>query len=534
MADPARRVAQWLAAYDTAEASVAHLLCDRHDGDSVALTEIGPDLVGRDLTYGELAHRSSALAQGLAGLGVGPGGRVATLVGKGHDLAVAALAIWRLGAVMVPLFTGFAPSAIALRLRGSAATVVIADDDQRPKLDPGEDIPAAAPWRVVTTGPAPLRPGDTTTAELSHGHTGLLAPAATGGHAPFIQIHTSGSAGPPTSVDVPVRALAAFHAYHHYGLDARPDDVYWNATDPGWAYGLYYGLVSPLLTGQRSLHLRAGFDPELTLEVLETFAVTNFTAAPTVYRALRSTVKTLPPGIVVRHLSSTGEPLTPEITAWAHDTFGVAVHDHYGQTEIGMCAGVHNHPDLAGAGPAMTALPGFDVRVLDPLSDSEAAPGAFGRLAVRVDTSPAMWFTGYHEGPLPSSRRFSPDGRWYLTGDTGTRDQAAGLSLFSRDDDVILTSGYRVGPYDVESALLHHPAVAEVAVHGEPDELRGRIIAARVVLNDGFSPSDELAARLQDTVETRFAAHARPHRIIFVDALPKTPSGKIQRLRLRA
>ncbi|WP_067970114.1 AMP-binding protein [Nocardiopsis trehalosi] len=537
MPDPAQRLSDWLATYATPTASVAHLLCDRHPAHHTALTEIGPDLTPHDLTYGELAHRSTALAAGLARLGIGPGDHVATLMGKGIDLAVTALAVWRLGAVHVPLFTAFAPSAIAHRITHPTVRLVVADDDQRPKLDPGRDLPHDAPWHVATTGPRPLRPGDHTLTELAATPDPAPPTAAVGGDAPFVLLHTSGTAGPPKAVPVPVRALAALHAHHHYGLDVTDDDVYWNTGDPGWAYGLYYGLISPLLAGHRTLHLRAGFDPELTLDVLATQGVTNLAASPTVYRTLRATLKTLPPEIAVRRLSSAGEPLHPDVVDWATDHFGVPVHDHYGQSELGICVGQHHHPDTAtDLRPAATGtpLPGWAVTVLDTLADDEAPPGAFGRVAVDAKASPAMWFTGYLANPAATAARFTPDGRWYLTGDTGSRDRDGYLYFSSRDDDAILMSGYRIGPFDVESALMEHPAVAETAVYGVPDELRGQTVAATVVLHEGFHPGDDLADELREIVRTRFAAHAYPRRITFADQLPRTPSGKIRRSRLGA
>ncbi|MFC7327034.1 AMP-binding protein [Marinactinospora rubrisoli] len=533
MADPVRQVHEWLESYDAPGACVAHLLCDRHPSDAIAITEVHPDLSARDLTYGELAARSAAVAGGLADLGVGPGDRVATLLDSGIDLAVTALAVWRLGGVHVPLFTAFAPSAIALRLRDSGARTVVCGADQRSKLDPGDDLPAGSVSAVVTTGGTP-RPGERTLADLE-----LLPPApavAMGGGAPFMRIYASGTAGPPRAVEVPVRALAALHAYHHYGLDVRDDDVFWNAADPGWFYGLYHGLVSPLLAGHRSLHLRAGFDPELTLDVLASFGVTNFAATPTVYRALRSVLKTLPPEIVVRRLASSGEPLHADVVEWAGDVFGVPVHDHYGQSELGMCAGNHGNDEVAvplKPGSMGTALPGWTVTVLEPVADVEAAPGVFGRVAIDVPASPAMWFTGYEGNPLATARRFSPDGRWYLTGDTGTRDAVGRLYFSARDDDVILSGGYRITPFDVESALLQHPDVEETAAYGVPDEVVGEVVAADVVLRDGVHGSDELADTLRELVRARVASHAGPGRINFVAQLPRTASGKIQRFRLR-
>ncbi|WP_046470554.1 AMP-binding protein [Allosalinactinospora lopnorensis] len=537
MSDAARQVRDWLATYDASTASVGYLLCDRHPADAIAVTEISPDLRAHDLSYGELARRSAALAAGMAELGVTAGDHVATLMGKGIDLAVTALAIWRLGAVHVPVFTAFAPSAIALRLTDSGARLVVCDEDQRCKLDPGEDVPADAPWHVATTAARPQREGDHTLAGLCAAASPVTEPAATGGDAPFILLYTSGTVGPPKGVAVPVRALVAFHTYHHYGLNVTDDDVYWNTADPSWSYGLYYGLVSPLLAGHRTLQLRAGFDPELTLDVLATFGVSNFAAAPTVYRTLRATLKTLPPEIAVRRLSSTGEQLSPDVVDWAGDVFGVAVLDHYGQTELGICAG-DQHIDGADTprkpGSTGGPLPGWAVSVLEPSTDEETPPGMVGRVAVDIKDSPLMWFTGYRGSPDSSAARFTPEGRWYLTGDTGACDKDGHLFLSSRDDETILMSGFRIGPFDVETALLQHPEVAETAVYGVPDDLCGEVVAASVVLHEGVVATEELAEELRETVRTRFASHAYPRRVTFVEQLPKSPSGKIRRSRLRA
>ncbi|MBB4931973.1 acetyl-CoA synthetase [Lipingzhangella halophila] len=531
MSDPARQVRDWLTTYDAPTSAVGSLLCDRHPADAIAVTEISPDLHSRDLTFGELAQRSAALAAGMADLGVGAGDHVATLMGKGIDLTVTALAIWRLGAVHVPLFTAFAPSAIAFRLTHSGTRLVVCDADQRTKLDPGDDIPAEPSWEIATTAPKPQRPGDHTLESLARSASAARSPApvATGGDAPFILVYTSGAAGPARGVPVPVRALAAFHTYHHYGLDVCAEDVFWNTADPAWTYGLYYGLVSPLLAGHRSLQLRAGFDPELTLDVLATFGVTNFAAAPTVYRTLRATVKTMPPGVDIRRLSSAGEQVSPDVVEWARDAFGVGVLDHYGQPELGICAG--DQP--GGAGGAGRPLPGWSVTVLEPAGDEEAPPGTVGRVAVDIKDSPLMWFGGYRDSADATAMRFSPDGRWYLTGDTAFRDRDGHLVFSARDEEAILSSGFRIGPYDVEAALLHHPAVAETAVYGVPDELRGQAVAASVVLREGVAPGDDLAEELRETVRSRFGAHAYPRQVTFVAQLPRSPSGKIRRSRLR-
>ncbi|SEC56063.1 acetyl-CoA synthetase [Amycolatopsis tolypomycina] len=507
---PSDAVEAWLAAYGAAEADVAHLLCDRHDADAVAFTFVGPDLAARDLTYGELACRSRRLATVLAARGVRRGDRVPVLMGKRPELVTTLLAIWRIGAVHVPLFTAFATGAIRMRVEASRAKLVVTEPAQRAKLDPIQGID------VLETGEAFDR--------LIDEAEPLATSIAVGGAGTMLQLFTSGTTGKPKGVPVPVRALASFHCYLHYGLDVTADDVFWNAADPGWAYGLYYGILAPLAAGRRNLLLDAGFTPEATVAVVGKFGVTNFAAAPTVYRALGKS------GLVrdlrLRRASSAGEPLTPEIAGWARDALGVEVRDHYGQTELGMVVNNHWHPDVARPvrpGSMGQPMPGYAAGTVD------------GQLAVDVEHSPLLWFTGYHEEPGKTAERFTADGRWYLTADTGRVDDEGYYFFTARNDDVILAAGYRIGPFDVESVLITHPAVADVAVVGRPDPegVRGEVVEAFVVLTGEAEPNDGLAADLQRLVREEYSKHAYPRTVHFVDALPKTPSGKVQRYLLR-
>ncbi|MGW0049168.1 AMP-binding protein [Nocardia cyriacigeorgica] len=532
--DPNARVRELLECYDRADASAAWLLCDRHPADAVAFTVIDSDLSSTDLTYGQLRAKSERFAAALARLGVEPGDRVATLMAKSEDLVVALLGIWRRGAVHVPLFTAFAPPAIAFRLAASGASIVITDPDQASKLAPGDDIPADPPWRVIVTGddPAPdkLRMRDLMTAA-----TAVEPAVAVGGDGLLVQLFTSGTTGTPKGVPIPVRALASFHAYQEFALDVRPDDVFWNAADPGWAYGLYYAILGPLASGIRSLLLHAGFSPALTWQVMDTFGVTNFAAAPTVYRALRADSATAPK-LRLRRASSAGEPLTPEVVAWSADTLGVAVRDHYGQTEHGMviCNAWHDYLNTeAPAGSMGRSLPGWACAVLADDADVEAPTGQLGRIAIDTECSPLLWFLGYLDAPERTAQRYTPDGRWYLTGDAGSQDADGFFHFSARDDDVIIMAGYRIGPFEVESVLVMHEDVAEAAVVGLPDELRGEVLEAFVVLREGVTGSAELEAQLQTLVKKKFAAHAYPRRVHFVPSLPKTPSGKVQRFLLR-
>ncbi len=535
--DPSLRVRELADQYDGVGACAAHLLCDRHPAEDVAFTVIEANLESVDLTYGELREQSTRFAAALADLGVGPGDRVATLMGKSADLVIALLGIWRRGAVHVPLFTAFAPPAIAFRLQSSGAKVVVSDADQLSKLAPGEDMPVDAAWQVITAGTdaatGQLRLADLLAAYEPTDPRGVAV--AVGGDGLLVQLFTSGTTGTPKGVPVPVRALASFHAYQEFGLDVRKDDVFWNAADPGWAYGLYYALLAPLASGTRSLLLHAGFSAALTWQVMQRFGVTNFAAAPTVYRSLRAS-GAVPAEVRLRRASSAGEPLTPDVVAWSTDALGVAVRDHYGQTEHGMFICNAWHDELIAdvpPGSMGTPLPGWGCAVLAEDNDDVAPAGQMGRVAIDTENSPLLWFTGYVDAPEKTAQRFTDDGRWYLSGDTGMTHDDGYFFFSSRDDDVIIMAGYRIGPFDVESVLVLHAAVVEAAVVGMPDELRGEVLEAFVVLRDGVSGGPELEAELQTLVKKKFAAHAYPRTVHFVDSLPKTPSGKVQRFLLR-
>jgi acetyl-CoA synthetase len=408
---------------------------------------------------------------------------------------------------------------------------VFCDAAQEPKLRELADA-APRPWQVVTTAA-----GSAFALTLDD-----LPPAppvtraeAVGGEGAIVQIYTSGTTGDPKGVVVPLRALASFHAYLEYGLDVREDDVFWNAADPGWAYGLYFGVLAPLAAGARSLMLGAGFSPELALEVLERFAVTNFAAAPTAYRAIRASGREPRRPLVLRTASSAGEPLTPDVNGWARDALGVQVRDHYGQTETGMLVNNHQHPALREAirpGSMGKPMPGWTVTILGQ-DETPAAADELGRVAVDLPRSPLAWFAGYAGAPASAAGKFSADGRWYFTGDMGRLDEDGYVYFTARDDDVIIMAGYRIGPFEIESVIAAHEAVAECAVIATPDEVRGELLQAVVVLRPGFGPSEDLAHDLQAWVKQRYAAHAYPRQVHFAPSLPKTPSGKVQRNLIR-
>lgn len=539
------RVQELLDTFAVPGACAAELLCDRHPAGATAFTVIAADLSSVDISYGELREKSTQFAAALKSLGVRQGDHVATLMAKSTELVVALLGIWRLGAVNVPLFTAFAHDAIDFRLQASGTRIVICDADQRSKLVPPGEVPTDAS-RLVIVARGEAYGYDVSLAEMVAGK-GAFAESevsqqpdagavAVGGDGSLVQLFTSGTTGSPKGVPIPLRAVASFVGYQEFGLDVRDEDVFWNMADPGWAYGLYFALLAPLATGTRSLLLSAAFSPALTWAAMEKFGVTNFAAAPTVYRALRAG-STAEQRHLLRRASSAGEPLTPDVITWGRDVFGLEVRDQYGQTELGMVAGNAWADGLLAPlrpGSMGVSLPGWSVEVLAELSDDLAANGESGRVAINVPGSPFMWFTEYVDAPEKTADRYSSDGVWYLTGDSGRRDGDGYIYFSSRDDDVIIMAGYRIGPFEVESVLVNHVDVSEAAVIGAPDEIRGEVLEAFVVLRESSAASDALVGELQQLVKTQFAAHAYPRRIHFVSALPKTPSGKVQRFVLRA
>ena len=522
-------IARWLELYGGSAVALGDVLCDRHArGDAVALRFDGPSAT-RALTYAELSERSQRLAGALRAAGVAPGDRVATMLPKSPELLVALVAVWRLGAVHVPLFTAFGPDAVSYRVAHSDSRVVITDAANRGKVA----VDAAIP--VFCSG------ADRGTPDLDF--DGAIASGAPvsgierSGDDLLMLLYTSGTTGHPKGVEVPVRALASFHAYMRFSLDVRPGDVFWNIADPGWGYGLWFAVVGPLLLGQTTLMRGVPFDAADVYAALERHGVTNLTGAPTVYRALRAAG--VPAGFRerarLRAISSAGEPLNAELLEWSRRELGVAIHDHYGQSELGMPVGFAHHPRLhrePTPGCMGVSAPGYRAVVVGE-AGTELAPGVDGELAIDVPASPLYWFRGYYRDPERTAERFRTGDRHHLTGDAARAGADGVLQFASRADDVITSSGYRIGPFEVESALMAHDATAECAVIGVADELRGEAVAAFVVTTPATVGSPELAAELQELVKARLAKHLYPRHVVFVDELPRTPSGKIQRNVLR-
>ncbi|MGQ3671451.1 acyl-CoA synthetase [Xanthobacter sp. TB0136] len=503
--------------------------CDRHAEDGgVALEWENQNGERATYSFAQLKALSARFAHFITQLGIRPGDVVAGMLPRTPELLVTILGTWRAGAVYQPLFTAFGPKAIEQRLDTSSAKLVVTDPANRPKLDEVPNCPKVAVVRKKDDDA--LAEGDFDFhAELER-QSEDFTPVLRKGTDLFLMMSTSGTTGLPKGVPVPLNALPAFHVYMRHAIGLRPEDKFWNIADPGWAYGLYYAVTGPLLLGHATTFYEGSFSAQSTYDIVRRHGITNLAGAPTAYRLLIAAGPEMAAQVKgqLRVVSSAGEPLNPEIFRWFAEHLDVPIFDHYGQTETGMT--VNNHhglPHEVVPGSAGFAMPGYRVAVLDE-QGNELPPNVPGTLAVDIARSPLLWFTGYWRKDTPAIA-----GGYYRTGDTVELEADGRISFVGRSDDVITSSGYRIGPFDVESALLEHPAVIEVAVVGKPDPERTEIVKAFVTLRDDVEPSDDLVEELQLYVKKRLSAHAYPREIEFLSQLPKTPSGKIQRFMLR-
>ncbi|UXZ43001.1 AMP-binding protein [Pseudomonas soli] len=497
--------------------------CDRHVGSGrLALLHEDRDGNSSRYSFDQLQSLAVRFANVLKSQGVGAGDRVAGLMPRTAELLVTVLATWRLGAVYQPLFTAFGPKAIEHRLAQSRARVVVTDSLNRCKLDDVHGCPT-----IITVN---ARSGELDFQQCMDSASQVCEPVMRSGSDPFLLMFTSGTTGPAKPLEVPLRAIVAFQGYMRDAIDLRPEDNFWNLADPGWAYGLYYAVTGPLSLGHATTFYDGPFSVDSCARVIDKLGITNLAGSPTAFRLLIAAGEqfSAPVNGRLRVVSSAGEPLNPEVIRWFAEELGVTIHDHYGQTELGMV--LCNHHGLRHAvhmGAAGFAIPGHRIVVLDE-QGQELPAGQPGILAVDREQSPLCWFAGYHGLP---TKAFV--GKYYLSGDTVELNPEGSVSFVGRSDDVITTSGYRVGPFDVESALIEHPAVIEAAVIGKPDPQRTELIKAFVVLAAGYQGSAELEEDLRQHVRQRLYAHAYPREIEFVSELPKTPSGKLQRFILR-
>ncbi len=522
--------------------NIAHAAVDRHvdagRGERLALRWVGKDDSRRDFSYRELRELSSRFANVLAGLDVAAGARVFMLTGRVPELYVGVIGALKRKAVVCPLFSAFGPEPIRMRLElGDAEVLVTTAALYARKVAPLRDgLPRLRHVLVVTAGePAP--PGTLDFWQLMKPARAEYEIPATNPEELALLHFTSGTTGQPKGAVHVHGAVVAHHATGRIALDLHPDDVFWCTADPGWVTGMSYGIVSPLTNGVTSIVDEGDFDAERWYGILEREKVSVWYTAPTAIRMMMRTGTAAArsrsfPGL--RFIASVGEPLNPQAVHWGVEAFGLPIHDNWWQTETGGImianyAAVDIKPGSMGL-----PLPGIEAAIVRRL-DSGAIevvtePDGVGEIALRPGW-PSM-FRGYLGQPERYRKCFA-DG-WYLSGDLGRRDADGYFWFVGRDDDVIKSSGHLIGPFEVETVLMEHPAVAEAGVIGKPDPVQFETVKAFVSLKPGFEPGEPLRRDLLGFVRKRLGAAIAPKEIDFLPTLPRTRSGKIMRRLLKA
>ncbi|MCS6925555.1 MAG: acetate--CoA ligase [Candidatus Binatia bacterium] len=524
--------------------NIAYEAVDRHAAgprrDHLALRWLGKRGEVRDLTYGMLAALTNRFANVLQRLGVGKGDRVFLLSGRIPELYISALGALKNRSVFCPLFSAFGPEPIRQRLKIGDGRVLVTTPAlyKRKVADLRPLLPALE--HVLLVGP----PEETTAIPDTHDFHRLMAEASDaftiGPTDPedFALLHfTSGTTGTPKGAMHVHQAVLAHYVTGFFALDFHPHDVFWCTADPGWVTGTSYGIIAPLTHGITSIVDEADFDAERWYGLLQEQHVTVWYTAPTAVRMLMKVGTEVVRKYDLRHLrfiASVGEPLNPEAVVWGQEAFGLPIHDNWWQTETGGImianyAAMDIRPGSMGRPlPGITA--GIVRRGKDGTVEEIEEPGVEGELALRPGW-PSM-FRGYLHDEERYRKCFA--GGWYLTGDLARRDADGYFWFVGRADDVIKSSGHLIGPFEVESALMEHPAVAEVGVIGKPDPVAGEIVKAFVTLKPRYEPSDALRRELLGFARTRLGAVVAPKEIDFVVTVPKTRSGKIMRRLLKA
>lgn len=523
--------------------NIAHEAVDRHAGSElathVALRAVSLSGARRDITFGELSRQTSRFANVLAHLGIQPGDRVFALAGRTPEFVVTALGTLKARSVFTPLFAAFGPEPIRARVEiGQPRVLVTTQSLYRRKVAAIRDALASVEHVILIPDEAgPLPAGVHDFHEVMARAEDQYTIPATAADEPALLHFTSGTTGTPKGAIHAHEAIVAHHATGLLALDLHPDDIFWCTADPGWVTGTSYGIIAPLTCGVTSILDAGEFDAERWYGILEQQGVTVWYTAPTAIRMMMRLGADLARQFDtsrLRFLASVGEPLNPEAVIWGHDAFGHMFHDNWWQTETGgiMIANVAALPIRPGS--MGKPLPGIDAAIVERRPDGRIGevtdPLAQGEIAIRPGW-PSM-FRGYWNDPARYAACFA-DG-WYLTGDLARRDADGYFWFVGRKDDVIKTSGHLVGPFEVESVLLEHEAVAEAGVIGKPDESAHEIVKAFVSLKPGFTADAALEKDLLGFARKRLGAAIAPKEIAFVASLPRTRSGKIMRRLLKA
>jgi acetyl-CoA synthetase len=512
-----------------AHINLGQTIVDRYaSSDGVALCWIGKDCSRVTMTYRELRSLSNKVANVLRSLGVRKGDRVAGILPRVPETVAVMIGTWKAGGIYVPIFTGFGAAAVRFRLRNCEAKVAFTHHEYRSRIPESNELAV-----VTIAGPdgAGLRQGDLVFSQAIAGAADGFELEPCSRHDPAVVLYTSGSTGEPKGVPIASNFLVAIRPYMQFGVDLQPSDVFWPTGDPGWGYGFVCYHVA-LSMGVPVLSWEAAPTSEGSLDFLQNERVSNLATVPTLLRGVMAlgADKIAEYNLCLRCISSCGEPLNSEVIRFFQKTLGLTPRDHFGSSENGLPLGNFNALDAeVKPGSMGLPMPGFEMSVID--DDGHALPpGEVGHLAQRPSEQ-GSYALGYWKDPERTRQLFRHG--WITAGDLARRDQDGYFWFEGRADDVIKSSGYRIGPFEVESALLHHPAVAEAAVVGKPDPLKGSIVKAYVTLRPGHVGGPQVVAQIQETARRIVGDHAYPREVEVMASLPKTESGKIQRFKLR-
>jgi acetyl-CoA synthetase len=505
-------------------------VCDRWaeiEPGRTAIFDLGVGGVIEEISYGALREQSNRLANVLAACGIGRGDRVAILLPQSPAVAASHIAIYKLGAIALPLAMLFGVEAIAYRLEDSGARALITNAPGLAKLAGARDRLSALALVLSLDGAA--QDAQDFHALLARAASGFT-PARTTADDPALMVYTSGTTGPPKGALHAHRVLLG----HLPGIEIpheflpQPGDLFWTPADWAWAGGLLNVLLPGLHYGVPVVaHKFEKFDPEQAFALMARMGVRNAFIPPTALRMLRSAP---PPkaALRLRSVGSGGEALGAETYEWGKSALGLAINEFYGQTEcnlvVASCAAI----GVSRPGAIGKPVPGHRVAVIRP-DGSLCAPEELGEIAI-ARPDPVMFLEYWGKGDATREKFI---GDWMTTGDQGMTDADGYVRFIGRDDDVITSAGYRIGPTEIEDCLIRHPAVALAAAVGKPDPVRTEIVKAFVVLKPGHRPSDALATEIQDFVRTRLSAHEYPREVAFIEQMPMTTTGKVIRRLLR-
>jgi len=524
--------------YHTGKVNMAYEAIARH-AESWRKNKLALIYVDREheakYTFAEMKEQTARVAAGLTSLGLEKGDRVFVFLPRSPELYIGILGIIKAGLVAGPLFEAFMEAAVKDRLMDSGARALITNAELLPRI-PYRELPHLK--HVIVVGAKDLPPSDDKTE--FHRYEELVSKAPRDFEPVWLTredgmiIHySSGTTGKPKGIYHVHNAMIQQYITGKWVLDLKEEDIYWTTADPGWVTGTSYGIFAPWLNGVTNLVRGGRFNPDDWYGTIERYRITVWYSAPTALRMLMGAGEEVVKKYdlsSLRHVLSVGEPLNPEVIRWGYRVYKQRIHDTWWMTETGahICVNFACLPIKPGS--MGKPIPGVEIGILDD-EGNEVSPNTPGNLCIKTPWPSMFRKVWNNEAKYQEYFRFPG---WYISGDVAMKDEDGYFWFLGRADDVILTSGYRVGPFEIESKLVEHPAVVEAGVIGKPDPERGEIIKAFVVLREGYQPSEELEKELRDFVKKGLSAHSVPREIEFRDKLPKTRSGKIVRRVLKA